>query len=89
MAHDDPTPRAGATPWRVLVLDRSDESDPRWLLATVSLSSDVLPAELDGNRYTGWGEVCEWVRGRLGGQVSLVPVTAIVWRVDETHGSAS
>jgi hypothetical protein len=80
---------AEAVPWRLLILDRSDEADPRWLLATVTLGSDVLPAELDGNRYTDWPGVCEWVRTRLGGQVSLTPITAIVWRVGETHGGTS
>jgi hypothetical protein len=32
-------------PWRILVLDR-DPADPVWLLATVEVPADVLPAHL-------------------------------------------
>jgi hypothetical protein len=69
-------------PWRVLILDASP-ADPKWLLATISLPSDVRPAVMDGPRYTGWAEVAEWVRHQAGGNVSLVPIAATAWRVDE------
>ena len=85
MATTDPTDRA---PWRVLVLDRSGD-DPKWIIATVSLSSDVRAAEMepDGRRYAGWPDVKQWVRDQVGQQVRLVPVAAIVWRID-AEGSA-
>lgn len=74
----------GSTPWRVLVLDRSDASDPRWLLATITLSSDVLPASLDRiGRYEDWPEVTQWVRERLGYDAQLNPMPhAMAWHVD-------
>lgn len=83
-----PHQEAAAAPpamlWRVLVLDRSDPADPRWLLATITLGSDILPAELDADgRYTGWAEVTQWVRGRLGHDIQLSPVPgALAWLVD-------
>ena len=71
-------------PWRLLILDR-DPEDPRWLLATVTLASDVTPARLDrAGRYTGWPEVTAWVRGQLGHEVELAPVhDALAWRAGE------
>jgi hypothetical protein len=81
---DDSTPQPTATPWRLLVLDRSDPADPRWLLATITLSSDVLPADIDRlGRYRGWAEVTQWVRGRLGHNVELHPIpAAAAWHVN-------
>lgn len=74
----------GNGPWRVLILDRSAD-DPKWLLATVTLPADVLPAVLDqAGRYTGWQAVSLWVVGQVGRPVALVPVhDALAWRVDE------
>jgi hypothetical protein len=68
----------------VLVLDR-DPEDPKWIIATVSLSADVHPAVLDAaGRYTGWQAVTEWVAAMVGRPVALVPVhDALAWRVDE------
>lgn len=72
-------------PWRVLILDR-DPDDPRWLLATVTLASDVRPALLDtAGRYTDWAEVTAWVRDQLGHEAVLVPVhDALAWTVSAT-----
>lgn len=36
------TPESDA-PWRLLILDR-DPADPEWLIAAVTLATDVLPA---------------------------------------------
>jgi hypothetical protein len=71
-------------PWRVLLLDR-DPEDPRWLLATVSLSADVRPAVLDAaGRYSDWAEVSAWVHAQIGTPVALVPVMdALAWRIDQ------
>jgi hypothetical protein len=68
----------------VLILDRSDQADPHWLLATITLSSDILPVELDADgRYTGWVEVTQWVRDRLGHDIQLSPIpAALAWLVD-------
>jgi hypothetical protein len=70
-------------PWRVLILDASPD-DPVWLLATVTIASDVRPAVLEagGRRYADWPEVTAWVREQVGGNVSLVPVGGTVWRVE-------
>jgi hypothetical protein len=82
--HHHPAAIPSAMPWRVLVLDRSDPAEPRWLLATITLGSDILPAELDvDGRYTGWVEVTKWVRGRLGHDIQLTPIPgALAWLVD-------
>jgi hypothetical protein len=80
-----PAPTPGATGlWRVVLLDRSAD-DPRWIIATVGLPSDVRPAELDAiGRYTGWEQVTRWVRDALGHDVELIPVTdPLAWTVRE------
>jgi hypothetical protein len=76
-------PNAGMPPWRMLILDSSGD-DPKWLLATVTLSSDVRPAVVENGRYQDWPAVTEWVRGQVGRPVSLVPVSAVAWRVHES-----
>ena len=75
-------------PWRVLIFDRSGD-DPKWIIATVSVSSDVRAAEMEpgGWRYAGWREVTQWVRGRIGQRARLVPLSATVWLID-AEGSA-
>jgi hypothetical protein len=85
---DPATDSIPGAPWRVLILDRSGD-DPKWIIATVSLSSDVRGAEMEpgGWRYAGWSAVTEWVRGRVGQRARLVPVSATVWRID-AEGSA-
>jgi hypothetical protein len=68
----------------VLVLDR-DPEDPKWIIATVSLSADVRPAVLDAaGSHTDWWAVTEWAAGMVGRPIVLVPVhDALAWRVDE------
>jgi hypothetical protein len=70
-------------PWRVLILDRSGD-DPKWIIATVTAPSDVRAAVMQpgGRLYGDWPAVTEWVRGQVGSHVRLVPVAAIVWRID-------
>jgi hypothetical protein len=83
--NDRPTTTpSGKGPWRVLILDRNP-ADPKWLVATVSLSLDVRMAvvEADG-RYQDWPEVVRWVSEVSGQDVELIPVTdALCWHVDE------
>lgn len=85
-----PPPASGsaALPWRVLILDSSVD-DPKWLLATVTLESDVRAAAMDrgSGRYRDWADVVEWVREQVtgSGQVSLVPISAVVWQVREAR----
>ena len=71
-------------PWRMLILDASKD-DPKWLIATITMETDVRPAvmEASGSRYRDWPEVTAWVRQQVGGSVTLVPVSAVAWRVDE------
>jgi hypothetical protein len=87
MANGNPTDR---DPWRILVLDRSGD-DPKWIIATVSLSSDVLAAEMEpsGWRYADWPSAIQWVHSRVGLRVRLVPVSATVWRIDAERSAGS
>jgi hypothetical protein len=80
--HPSPQP-ANAGPWRLVILDRGE--DPKWILATVSLPTDVMAAVLDpGGRYTAFKQTTEWVRATLGHAVELQPVTnGLVWIVHE------
>lgn len=88
MASHDPADQrpapVGTGPRRILVLDR-DPAGPRWVIATVSVASDVRPATLDeSGRYAGWPEVAAWVAGQVGGRPSLVPLhDPLAWRIDE------
>lgn len=79
MSHPAPGGR-----WRLVILDR-DPADPKWLLATITLPSDVRPAVLDtAGRYTGWQAITRWVSEMTGRPAALVPVQdALAWRVDE------
>jgi hypothetical protein len=58
-----------------------------WLLTTITMPSDVRPAAMDlaNGRYKDWEQTTEWVREAVAGSgpVSLVPISAVVWRVDE------
>jgi hypothetical protein len=77
-------PAPGTGPWRILVLDR-DPDDPKWILATVTLPSDVRPALLDaaGTR-AGERAAAAWVSGLTGRPVVVMPIhDALAWRVDE------
>jgi hypothetical protein len=75
--------------WRLLVLDTSDPDDPRWLLCTVGQAAgDVRPAVMEGRRYADWPAVTEWVREQVG-EAALVPLTAIVWGIEERGGRES
>lgn len=79
--HDAPATRG---PWRVLLLDRSPD-DPKWAIASITLDSDVRPAELDAaGHYLDWPGTTQWVQAQIGGKVALVPVhDPLGWRVDE------
>jgi hypothetical protein len=83
--HIQPPASPTVAPWRLLVLDRTPD-DPRWLLVTVALPSDVLTAQLDAvGRYTNWDAATAWVRDNLGRPaVALTPVhDPLAWLVSE------
>jgi hypothetical protein len=77
-----------SAPWRLLLLDR-DPRDPKWMLATVTMPTDVRPAVLDADgRYQDWADTLRWVNGKFPGAVSLAPVTSpAAWAVDESGRS--
>jgi hypothetical protein len=83
-AKPEPSATPDRGPWRILILDRSGD-DPKWLLATITMSADVRPAVMEpgGRRYADWPQVTAWVRDQVGREVRLVPIAAIAWRVDE------
>jgi hypothetical protein len=85
MSHPSTSSPLGGGLFRLLVLDTSDPDDPKWLIATVTLPSDVRPAEMEpgGRRYKNWPEVVAWVTHQAGHPVSLIPLAGMVWRVDE------
>jgi hypothetical protein len=78
-------PSTTSGPWRVLVLDRSDRSDPKWVLATVADPADVRPA---GGADEAPDEVTTaWVRARNGDAPELTALPrALCWRVDDAAG---
>jgi len=84
--NDRPTPEpAGAGPWRLLILLTSGD-DPLWAIATITnVPGEIRPAEMQpGNRrYKNWHTVIEWAAHQAGHPVSAVPVSAMVWRLDE------
>ena len=75
-------------PWRLLILD-STPDDPMWIIATITLPTDVRPAAIDrgSGRYLDWDAAVSWVRDQVtgAGPVSLVPISAVAWRVDESE----
>ena len=81
-------PQMMPQPWRMLLLDR-DPAEPRWILATVAIGTDVIPATLNAEgAYTGWNEVTDWLRAQLG-DVALVPLRAVdAWAVNQQPGAA-
>jgi len=84
---DDGIHPVGAPLARYLVLDTSGD-DPRWMIASISVPSDVRPAVMtaSGRRYEDCADVTDWCRDQVGLTVSLVPVAASVWRIDERRG---
>ena len=79
MHNDSTDQRSGprARPWRVLILDRSDRSDVKWVLATVVSRADVRPAstvtESPDEVTTAWAA----------GQGTLTPLPRVLaWRID-------
>ncbi len=82
-----PILHALAGPWRLLILDTSDADDPRWVLVTVDHPEDVRPARMIGRRYDDWAETTEWTHERLGVHPALVPIAAMVWRVEEQRAT--
>ena len=79
-------PELGNGPQRVLLLDRSDLEDPKWVLATVTIPSDVHPAAIDPvtGRYTAWQATVAWVTHQLCHPVELQPLhDVLVWRAGE------
>jgi hypothetical protein len=79
-------PPAPASPWRIVLLDHgNDDDDPKWIICSVLLHSDVRPAELDSaGRYEQWAETTRWVRDQLGHPVELTPMHGVIaWHVRE------
>jgi len=68
--------------WRLLILDR-DETDPKWILATVACPGDVRPARASDNAAD---EVtAAWLAAVTDlHRPALTPMPAVlVWRIDE------
>jgi hypothetical protein len=74
--------------WRVLILDRDDPDDPRWLIATVADPEDVRPAEGSEGELDPFAEPGErtraWVASRGSHpHITLHPLpSARCWRLD-------
>ena len=73
-----PPPSAGL--WRILILDRTDAQDPKWLLAIVASPADVRPA--DPAREAPDEVTAHWAGARTGRAVAVTPLRASVWRVE-------
>lgn len=75
-------------PWRYLLFDGSDPADPKWVLLSVTVPSDVRPADRDDRdrAITDWRAVTGWLRATVGRAVTLVPLDpdrAQLWHVRE------
>jgi hypothetical protein len=69
-----PVTAARKGPWQLLVLDRSEPADPRWLIATITGPADVRPASAAD---TAPGEmIAAWA----GGALTQLPRTT-VWLI--------
>lgn len=79
--------------WRILVLDRGPD-DPKWIIATVGLESDVRPAlgtfsptrRLSSDRKCPAvsEDVAAWVRHQAAVPgARLVPFPASAWAIEE------
>jgi hypothetical protein len=67
-----PTEHSGL--WKLLLLDTTDQHDPKWIMCTVSGPDAVRPARAGDN---GPDDVtARWAGG------TLVPLTVTGWRVD-------
>jgi hypothetical protein len=83
--------------WRVLIFDGHDPEDPRWIIATVTLATDVAPAvpspKMPALPITGsgafpdWAEVRNWVKTQVGHTVALTPIAAQVWDISAIRGT--
>ena len=78
MHHDSTNHPGGRRPeWRVLLLDRTDPTDPLWILATVAKPGDVRPA---GTGDTPDDVTTAWAAG----PGTLTPLPRVrAWRVDQ------
>lgn len=83
-------------PWRVLIYDGHDPEDPRWVIATVAITTDVRPAKtplspvmpaapVRGVRFPDWPEVRAWVRTQVGFTPNLHVIPASVWQIDQAY----
>jgi hypothetical protein len=69
--------------WRLLVLDRSEIGDARWLIVTVEQPADVRPADALDDEPNEL--VHAWVAARHGSPVALTALPhAVCWRIDRT-----
>jgi hypothetical protein len=77
--YDDVT-RPAAGLWTLLILDRDDLDDPRWLIATIT-PDDVRPAT-ESSHEPG-EDTRAWVASRASHpRVTLHPLFARCWRLD-------
>ena len=69
-------------PERLLLLDR-DPAAPRWVVASVVMSTDIKPAEIDAiGRYVGWSGIARWASHQIGQPIELTPVfDSLAWTV--------
>jgi hypothetical protein len=80
--NDRPTPAPAVNGlWRILLhAPDADDHDPKWLLTTVALPTDVMPAG-PGDE---WPQVDGWLRQQLGRPCVLHRViNARAWLVEE------
>jgi hypothetical protein len=78
---NDPSTSSRRPSWRLLVLDRSEPDDTRWLIATVAEPGDVRPA---GPSDTPDDVTRAWAGGTL-----TALRRARVWRIDESPAPGS
>jgi hypothetical protein len=70
-------------PWRVLILDKSDPADPKWILATVVRPDDVRPVKAGANAVDDVTAAWDAFSNGLPKPTFIAMPAVQCWRIDD------
>jgi hypothetical protein len=70
-------------PWRVLILDKSDPADPKWILATVVRPDDVWPVKAGANAVDDVTAAWDAFNNGLPKPTFIAMPAVQCWRIDD------